>query len=815
MAQNLDELNKLVTKSSFGKRLEMLYRVSDTLYKKTLELKSADVIDEELLYIVCMRYLNLVNNIKLQVKDERFHHMRFSKQIQVVENIKNACDLSLQERYIKNEPINLNETSIKEAIAELDGSKDIKEMHGIMQHIKDGDVFTNVDSLYKLIIDDSVQLLIIDARPTQDYLECSIKYHNVVHVPDEIIRKGLSTNTLQMKLSPENVTLFRKRHDFHVIVLIDTDTTRISFSSSKLEDLRTILVEWDLEQNYKILPLVVDGGIKTWADHYPSFVTNPSKIYNQFYGKLDELIDDIEYPDLSHADKVKGEEKSDSQKMVNDIKNDGFPSTRILQNIVTLAEHQLTLETNLLNLVEKRYHLKKDMINCISHGMKSRALDLKQLMKNISKGESYKIELNERRNLLDVEYNDKKTNDDGHLLKEMLNDIQVLDRKKLLKYQQRKNIEIRESPMDRELNYPAIEKSVKKRPEIPDRKQKPLDSKNYLQNTELKDRFRKSGHTGLFNIKNTCYMNSLVQCLRFCPMFLFSLTLQKWPNDKNYRLIYSITDLLKTMWGEERASVRPSSFYGAVCSADTDKGYSNGRHEDVHEFYIFLTKCLHNEVKTMVETDNRDCTARLKDWYNTFENTNSFINRTFYYQIEITTNCEFCNRVTVKYDYGNTIFLSLPEDGRSISLQDSLRNNLEEKDETTSKFCTLCERRNMQKKKITYYPTILCINIVRYAFNRRENCILRRNNECYFQTEIHFGLHKYILSSVSLHSGNRDVGHYTALCHNTLTKKWIEFNDESSSFVSPQDTKYRVQCYMFFYSLIQSSDDVNKSFFQQ
>lgn len=55
--------------------------------------------DEEKLYILAMRYINLINTIRVQVHDEKFFSTRFASTLRKVEEVKLEVLKSLTLRY--------------------------------------------------------------------------------------------------------------------------------------------------------------------------------------------------------------------------------------------------------------------------------------------------------------------------------------------------------------------------------------------------------------------------------------------------------------------------------------------------------------------------------------------------------------------------------------------------------------------------------------------------------------------------------------------------------------------------------------------
>ncbi|XP_065165720.1 ubiquitin carboxyl-terminal hydrolase 8-like [Atheta coriaria] len=835
LAKTLPELSKLCTNQSYGKKLPLLYRASDKLAQNVFDGNLDLPVDEEKLYILAMRYINLINTIRVQVHDEKFFSTRFASTLRKVEEVKLEVLKSLTLRYDMLTTPNIAAGEIKSGLYDGGNAEKLNKSN----IVKDNDVYISPHQLYALMNDKTIKLLIMDARPSNEYAQCALKFNNIICLPEEIIHKGLSTNTLQQKLSPSTSEIFKTRHDFDYIVLTDLDTNKISYQTTKLHDLRTILIEWDPEQRYQTLPLILEGGVRGMADNYPTLLTNPGNIFNQLFHQFDDLMkDDIEYPDVQLL------ESPVSKRIPHQPDDSGFTSEEyndypeevpeelevpsgdkqvsihaVAQRLLTVCEHQVALEEKLLKLTKKRLETKRNAITGSLTKNEAHTI-LNEISKEISQAESYRLEIEERRRLIRKDFDDKCQSEDVGYLDYIFKDVSSLEKKRLLRYQKRKLLEHEEAEFDKNSSKPGEPKyDPRLKPKsltglpIPDRSTKPQAANTLeLELNALIQNFPDSGITGLVNIKNTCYMNSLVQCLRFCPSVAYFFTMRTFPIG---RLTNSLSDLMKKLWTETRVAIRPHNFYNECCQLQS-RDYSTGEHEDIHEFFLNVTNAMHKELAEPLESSG-DCTSYLLDWHKHFKSKISFIKRTFFYQLEVTTSCSRCNSRIVKYEYDNNVFLSMDYDQqRPINVQNEVDKLIyPSKDPSSQKYCSKCEVEMNIAHRVTYYPNVLVVNIMRYTYSIKEKCVLRSLNEAYFPMELAFGSARYNLSGIACHSGNRDRGHYTACCYHPSAKKWIEFNDENCSVANVKDSNYRVRAFLLFYSLAPQYDGINRQFFQK
>ena len=272
---------------------------------------------------------------------------------------------------------------------------------------------------------------------------------------------------------------------------------------------------------------------------------------------------------------------------------------------------------------------------------------------------------------------------------------------------------------------------------------------------------------GLPNLGNTCFMNSIIQCIaHFSSFFQFF---------QNACLKSSYSKSLKALISCLRFSSDPSK--KAVCFNNESiraSGYGNGEQKDSKEFYCFILETLLRESPSIRET----CILQKSEIYSFNE-------------------CKCSNSITTKYPF---IPLVVPSGKYWI---DELQDFLKEQETAGSLYCVDCKVNFMGKIKTTfiypkiipvyfYEPTLIELGSVLVLWKTSDSggdYKLRpggtsgkiRMNRVKHQVDGNRSSKlEYIVEACVVRSGSsRQFGHYWA---RTLEKKQIvDYNDSSVS----------------------------------
>ncbi|KAI1903289.1 hypothetical protein AGOR_G00025670 [Albula goreensis] len=338
------------------------------------------------------------------------------------------------------------------------------------------------------------------------------------------------------------------------------------------------------------------------------------------------------------------------------------------------------------------------------------------------------------------------------------------------------------------------------------------------------------GLVGLRNLGNTCFMNSILQCLSnthdlrdYC---LHNSHRRDLNNNSraNTALMEEFAKLTQTLWRSTSSdAVSPSEFKTQIQKyAPRFVGYNQ---QDAQEFLRFLLDGLHNDVNRVtvrprIQVQDFD---HLSDdekgkimWSKYLEREDSKVVDLFVGQLKSSLTCSDCG-------YCSTVFdpfwdLSLPIAKKSsgeVSLMDCIRLFTKEDvlDGDEKPTCYRCKSRRKCTKKFTIqkFPKILVLHLKRFSEARVRtsklstfvNFPIRDLDLREFASEN--STHAvYNLYAVSNHSGTTMGGHYTAYCRNPVLGEWYNFNDSRVTPMSSSQVRSS-DAYVLFYELSTSS----------
>ncbi|KAG0343335.1 ubiquitin-specific protease doa4 [Podila humilis] len=386
------------------------------------------------------------------------------------------------------------------------------------------------------------------------------------------------------------------------------------------------------------------------------------------------------------------------------------------------------------------------------------------------------------------------------------------------------------------------------RPPIPTKPMRPLpqppgmsDLRSY---TQFGSNFSKMGSqlgkTGLTNLGNTCFMNSVIQCLIATPplsRYFLDGSFKRNINLRNVlgtqgKLAEAFSDLIRQMWSGQSLVVSPTSFRYAI--AGFAPQFKGTEQHDSQEFLSFLLDGLHEDLKLEprpvtpggeVEGSEAD-EARMEKlpefeaseiaWHRYLRRDNSIIVNLFQGQFKNRLCCTKCGKTSTTYNA--FMYLALPikakVSGRQPQTLASCLNNFVEPETMEGDNawnCPSCKKPRKATKQLTIsrVPDVLLIQLKRFSSDGPFKNKIKAMVQYPIQD---LDLTKYLpkrgkntteqaiydLYAVSNHSGEVSSGHYTACVRGEAPGSWTNFDDTR---VSPCDKSVAVSehGYTLFY----------------
>lgn len=354
------------------------------------------------------------------------------------------------------------------------------------------------------------------------------------------------------------------------------------------------------------------------------------------------------------------------------------------------------------------------------------------------------------------------------------------------------------------------------------------------------------GKTGLRNLGNTCFINSVLQSLSnlsklrdfFIDHFMESTStpirynnaVTLWRRgtldcltamstnvavDKSQiSLAVELHNILRVLWSGKWLVVTPFALLDALWRfVPRFRGYVQ---QDAQEFYTYLLDRLNVELSEAMTRPNRPGVSASSP------PNRSIVRDIFEGQFVSEVQCGSCKNVSQRFE--TFVDLELDVIVQSVarrrnpnhpmetaSLYDCVKSFSEWENIGNEYKCDACGKVSPAIKRIRLrqLPRVLCIVLKRFCYTASGQ--LAKNDaqvtfplegfDMSFITDAPTTSTKYDLRSVILHHGiSLQKGHYTCVAYNSLLEQWISFNDAKCTVVREEDVNSsKLQPYMLFY----------------
>ncbi len=335
----------------------------------------------------------------------------------------------------------------------------------------------------------------------------------------------------------------------------------------------------------------------------------------------------------------------------------------------------------------------------------------------------------------------------------------------------------------------------------------------------MENKYTNKGLTGMSNLGNTCYINSVIQIISNThELSDYLIKVKELKNVNEHVITKEWIDLYKLMW-DKNVIISPNRFIKLLKETARKLNhdmFSEYSQQDATEFFYFFTDCIHTSLNLNdFSTEIVPCLKTnkiLTKYISKYNETEcSIIKKT--YNLFILEEYYHNNKIVIQ-KVEPTIMLDVPipvmKNKEDITLEICLdyyfkNENLEGEnawyDEKTK------EKKDVIKKtKIVLFPDVLIIHLKRWDHKLKKNNKTVEYNKDILDmkkyTDTNVKNTKYTLFGIINHEGNIFGGHYYSYIKNE-NNKWYNFNDTSVKEIRNVNSIVNKHNYCLFYRKIK------------
>lgn len=299
---------------------------------------------------------------------------------------------------------------------------------------------------------------------------------------------------------------------------------------------------------------------------------------------------------------------------------------------------------------------------------------------------------------------------------------------------------------------------------------------------------------GLFNLGNSCWMNSVLQMLTHLPEFATGGG-RLCGSFRNLRDSLLMTEQTANPKNRSSFALRPNDFVSAL--KEKIDFLDVREQQDAYEFLIFLLDLIRSEQDGI---SNNLSSSNLADVERCL---NTPLDKLFGFIMKSEMRCQNCQVVKTLYERTAILSLFIPFAGSGTTLDDCLQMFFSESSPDEEHDCEFCSQKAecIMKPSLMedHLPEVLILHLSRFRMGK--NGYLKNNIEVVFTEELNLmeilNINAtYTLFGFVTHYGSIDAGHYTSL--GKVGDQYFLFDDDSVTAVN-KETGFQLQPYIMFY----------------